>query len=60
MEFGRFQPPLSLTDQERRLLQLALEGRAPHQIAHLLNVTERTVRFSLLNVGKKLEVFSQL
>jgi DNA-binding CsgD family transcriptional regulator len=58
--FGRFQPPLALTEPERRILGLALEGLDTREIASATDMDERTVRYFLRSVSKKLEVFSKL
>ena len=56
----RFQDPsraaavLRLTARERETLQLIAEGRAAKEIAHVLNISIKTVAFHRENIKKKL------
>ncbi len=45
---------LRLSRRERETLQLIAEGRAAKEIAHLLNITEKTVAFHRDNIKRKL------
>lgn len=45
---------LRLTMRERETLQLIAEGKVAKEIAHLLNVTEKTVAFHRDNIKRKL------
>jgi DNA-binding NarL/FixJ family response regulator len=49
---------LRLSARERQILQLIAEGRAAKQIAHLLNISIKTVAFHRENVKRKLGVRS--
>jgi DNA-binding NarL/FixJ family response regulator len=43
-----------LTGREREVLRLAAEGLASKQIAHQLHIAERTVKFHLSGIFRKL------
>lgn len=45
---------LRLTTRERELLQLIAEGKAAKEIAHLLNISIKTVAFHRENIKRKL------
>ena len=45
-----------LTARELEILQLLVEGRSNDQLAHMLWVTEQTVKFHLSNIYRKLGV----
>jgi DNA-binding NarL/FixJ family response regulator len=45
-----------LTDRELEILQLLIEGHSNAQLAHMLWVTEQTVKFHLSNIYRKLGV----
>jgi DNA-binding NarL/FixJ family response regulator len=47
-------PPLSLTPRELEVLQLVAQGRANKEIAALIGVTERTVKFHLSAIMARL------
>jgi len=49
---------LRLSAREREILQLIAEGRAAKEIAHLLNISIKTVAFHRENVKRKLGVRS--
>jgi len=49
-------PPAALTQREREILGLVAEGVSNAQLAQRLLVSEKTVRFHLSNVYKKLDV----
>ena len=49
----------SLTDQEQRVLQLVADGLANKEIAVVLGITERTVKFHVASLMKKLNVLSR-
>ena len=46
----------ALTPREIEVLRLAAEGHSNAELATLLWVTERTVKFHLSNIYKKLEI----
>lgn len=46
----------AMTPREREFLQLAADGRSDVEIAHRLDVPERTVRFSMRRITRKLGV----
>jgi DNA-binding NarL/FixJ family response regulator len=50
------EPLARLTRREREILQLVSEGHTNAELAHMLWVTEQTVKFHLSNVYRKLEV----
>jgi DNA-binding NarL/FixJ family response regulator len=45
-----------LTSREREILQLVSEGHTNAELAHMLWVTEQTVKFHLSNIYRKLDV----
>ena len=45
-----------LTDREREVLRLVAQGQANKQIAHALSIAERTVKFHLSSLFRKLDV----
>jgi DNA-binding NarL/FixJ family response regulator len=45
-----------LTSREREILQLVSEGHTNAELAHMLWVTEQTVKFHLSNIYRKLNV----
>lgn len=47
-----------LSDREREVLQLLVEGGTSKQIAHRLGVTTRTVDLHRQNIMKKLDIYS--
>ena len=47
-------PAVSLTDRERDCLCWAAKGKSSWEIGQLLNISEPTVKFHLMNTGKKL------
>lgn len=49
-----------LTDRELEVLRLVATGKANKEIAHALNVTERTIEFHVSNVLSKLGVASRV
>lgn len=48
--------PRQLTDRQREVLQLLAEGKSMKEIAYLLNVTHRTVRFHKYRIMEELGV----
>ena len=50
------QGTVALTLREEQVMLLVQEGKTNKQIARILSVAERTVRFHLRNVFRKLEV----
>ncbi len=48
-----------LTSREQECLRWVADGKTSWEIAHMLNVTERTVNFHLNNVLSKLDVCSR-
>ena len=48
-----------LTEHELRVLRLVSKGLTNKQIAHSLNIAERTVEFHLSNIFQKLNVSSR-
>ena len=47
----------SLTKRERQVVQLAAEGHTNKQIAHLLNISQKTVETHRASIMRKLEYF---
>jgi LuxR family maltose regulon positive regulatory protein len=52
-------PLPSLTEQEKRVLQLLTEGLTNKEIARSLGIKSRTVEFHVCNLFQKLEVSSR-
>jgi len=50
---------IDLTDREEEVVKLLADGHTNNEIADLLSVTERTVRFHLRNIYDKLDVNSR-
>ena len=53
------QDPIELTAREAEVLEALSEGSSNEQIAQILNITERTVRYHLTNIYSKLYVSSR-
>lgn len=51
--------PPSLTEQEKRVLQLVAQGLTNKEIARSLGITSRTVEFHVCNIFQKLDVSSR-
>lgn len=54
------QPAPRLSNREREVLQLLLEGKSNKLIAHDMKVSERTVEFHLTNIYSKFQVNSRM
>jgi DNA-binding NarL/FixJ family response regulator len=50
---------IDLTEREEEVVALLADGHTNNEIADLINVTERTVRFHLRNIYDKLDVNSR-
>jgi DNA-binding NarL/FixJ family response regulator len=48
--------PQHLTDRQREVLQMLAEGRSLREIANLLNITYRTVRFHKVRISEELGI----
>ncbi len=49
----------SLTRREKQVLSLLADGLSNKQIAHLITITERTVKYHISNILRKLDLFSR-
>ena len=50
--------PMHLTTRHREILQMLAEGRAPKEIASILDISVRTVRFHKYEIMKELGIAS--
>jgi len=48
--------PQHLTDRQREVLQMLAEGRSLKEIAHILRIAHRTVRFHKVRIMEELEI----
>jgi DNA-binding NarL/FixJ family response regulator len=56
--YRRVEEEQQLTPRQREVLQLLVEGRSAKEIAHLLNISPRTVEFHKYNLMSKLNLKS--
>ena len=49
----------TLTRREKQVLSLLADGLSNKQIAHLMTITERTVKYHISNILRKLDLFSR-
>ena len=59
-QYGPFEPPISITDLEWRLLEIVREGRTVTQAAVDMDMPAHRLRFLLGNLGQKLAIASKL
>jgi DNA-binding NarL/FixJ family response regulator len=52
--------PKQLTSRQREILQLLAEGRSMKEIAHILHITHRTVRFHKSQILEELGIHSNM
>ena len=56
--FKRMKSPRDLTVRQKEVLQLLVEGRSMKQVAHVLNITPRTVAFHKYSMMEHLDIRS--
>jgi DNA-binding NarL/FixJ family response regulator len=56
---GRARRPTELTETERRIADLVVQGKTNHEVANTLHISAKTVEWNLSKVYKKLRVSSR-
>ena len=59
-EYGPFEPPVTITDVEWRVLEVIRRGRTVSQASSELGMSPQQLRFFLANVGQKLTIAAKL
>lgn len=58
--YGPFEPPVTITDLEWRILEVMRRGRTVTQASADLEMTVKQVRFLLATAGQKLSIAAKL
>lgn len=59
-EYGRFEPPVRITDMEWRILEVVRSGRTVSEASGELDLPPHRLRFLLANVAQKLAIAAKL
>ena len=59
-EYGPFEPPVTITDTEWRVLDAVRDGRTVSQASSNLGMPPHQLRFLLANIGQKLSIAAKL
>jgi DNA-binding CsgD family transcriptional regulator len=51
--------PADLSEREREVLRWTSEGKSSWDISMILNISERTVKFHIMNIKKKLDAVNR-